>query len=398
MHSKTTRARDLEGVIINPELRDVVLTIRSAVQTYTQEDELRNALENLIEIPRARFLFFGHITARDYSLRRMGKLFASRYITKDVTTEYEVIGKCHSCNTKREAKGDVGEKIRQIISVDALPAIPNSIEDTYVFEVAFRTGVISSAFEEKGFNPHCPECDDVLAFTSSRHIIRPITKQPIHALALRVKSGGRLADKLLDWVLYDRNAEQRTEKRSLKDVFAFSFILESPALSYGNIFDVQQPSQVWNEKKRLKFLEDVYRKQFFRTYGTELPADKKYEDAACYELLQMLTRDYNQNDLRLQDNISSPLMRKHPRHGRVEPFKMLQLNFVMGKERFEGQIKTRETYEREQDRRSAISHLNRVEVSDQLMKARLDNDPRAKVVYSILRELFSEDKGGACWY
>lgn len=406
MHSNRTktdlREEDLEGIILNPELRDVVLTIRSAVQTYTREGELRRALEDMIDIHKTRLLFFSDITTRDYSLRRIGKLFMLKYMRGEFTTDYEIIGKCPSCNTKRTKKGEKEEKLRQTVSVDNMPNIPGCIEDNYVFEVAFRAGNIRRVFEAEGFNSHCPECDDVLDFTSTKHIIRPRIAQPIHTLILRVKSGGRLADKLLDWVLYEKKdksgEEKKPEKRSLKDVFAFSFILESPALPSGDIFGGKQPNKAWTDERKLKFLEDIYRKQFFRTYGIELPADKRYEDAACYELLHMLERDYSQSDLRLQDNISAPLRREHPRHGRVELFKMLQLNFVMGKERFEGQIKTRETYEREQDRRSAISHHYRTEVADQLIKARIENEPKAKVVYFILRDLFSEDKGGACWY
>ncbi|MBN1544826.1 hypothetical protein JW898_05195 [Candidatus Woesearchaeota archaeon] len=354
----------LLGAIKNVARRDKDSYHNANAYLARLEQDLEGLIRDEFEdVAAIRQRIVDDLLLNDYILEDLGTTLARRLIhgkgrqTGNWVRQYNVITKCPACaNSNRD-------RIRE--SSKGVQAVP---VDSYVREAHLQDGTSLHYLCEAGFVPVCAQkkCGTLLEITNASNLIIPKEQQIVHFIAHRVKSAGRYCQKLVDLIFYDKD-DPSMRKRSILDRYAFALVLNTP--------------NGISEKK--------YRRMFKEHYGTALPFNMPIEDAVCYAMLQILAREFETDSSRLQNNIARPKMRE--REGRIESYKMLQFPLNYHGKVFEGQIKTLDTFMREQDRKSAIGHVNYVEVEEGLRQEMFKRMPEARVVYNVLMKIFGNN-------
>jgi hypothetical protein len=335
-------------------------------------DEFKEGLAELLGdasyIRETREIVARDLLVPDLMLEHLGTTLAKTFIRGKINRTYVMISKCPSC-------ADSGKKTR----VRTSKRRQEKKVKKYICEADFQEGNVLDELAKAGFDLDCPACGDGLEVTNASNIIYPVKAQGIYAIAHRVKSPGRYCDKLVDRIFYDKkNPDMR--KRSLFDKYAFNVIVNYPNDMPGNSFENRFKEQLGSA---LSHNCDLKR------YNIKKTAD--LGDVACYALFELLRKKFRADPNVLQDNIRLPLRRtRKDGSGRVELYKMLQFDLDYRRITFEGRIMTRDTYEREMDRKSALYHENYVEIEARRRKATLfDKKPEAKIVRDALIDIFS---------
>lgn len=356
-----------------PELLSVIKSITASNRRGRRGIEsLQKELEELLrtdedDIRGIRQRIQDDLMLYDYILEDLGTSIARRLIVGKARGKtlwdraYNIVTKCPKCAKSRKKKDKDNSKNRQIVPFSS-----------YVREAHVLDGSVLDDLVAAGYNPTCStyRCGTPLEITNAANIIIPTKKQTVHLLAQRIKSAGRYCQKLVDVIFYDKN-DPRMKKRSLLDKYAFSLVLNLPDGA--------------GEKE--------YRRMFRNAYGESLPPNSKYGDfdtTLCYEVFHLLNRWFEIDAGQLQDNFREPKIRE--RNGKVEEYRMLQFPLRYQGRIFEGQIKSADTFYREQDRKSAIGHDNYVEVEDKLRQEMFKRIPEARVVYNLLMQIFAKEE------
>jgi len=411
----------IKRTIFNPKLHILIDEIRGTVKDYMVRDEqerrkpenlanLREELELIVEtsfddIEDLRGAIEQELRFNDYALKDLTGSLADHLIRDTYNREYNLITKCPSCSTNG-TRSKERAKSRQVVRVD-----------DYVFEADVVDGSFIPDLVAKGFVDTCKrgKCQDTpLEIVNAANVVLPDDDHVIHLISSRVKTTGRYCHKLVDRILYEmsdelgwkdpedvqnsRLAEGEEEiivgsKRSIVDRFAFSIIVDYP--------------NGWTESEFRKRYKRVYgatlptgrgitamKRMFSQKYGINMPRVMTFEDLVCYNLLEQVSQKFQVYMGRLDDRIQRPKVRMTK--GVREEFKMLQFPLHFKGMAFEGQIKLRSVYEREQNRKSAFSHDNYVEIDNKLRKAFFKEVPEARVLYEVLMGVFDTRQGGSC--
>jgi len=359
--------KQLRRTMFHPGIAELVGEISSLVRMIESPEELRTTLEEHIDdVDRIRQDIINDQTAGDGVLRTVGDTLASKLFQGRTRREYVMITKCDTCATDKRRQRAATSKTKVPV-----PAADYLYE--HEFNSALQEGRVPKGLNPERFSLGCPNCGSTVNVTSTSNMIFPETDQPVFAIAQRVKSAGRYCEKLVDTICYDLLDTDLRTARSITDKYAFAIIMN-------------HPNGMRDEERRRMF-----RRQFGLTVG-----DGNFGDALCYAMRDFLTASFGGAVGRVQDSIRDPKRRVSPR-GMVEEYKMLQFNFgLQGRTQddfvVEGQIKTSQTYQREQDRKSAISHEAYVEVENQLRQEMFMRVPRARVAYEILMRLFASER------
>lgn len=348
----------LQANVIDPRLQQLLVKIRDLARDKKGE-YLKEGLEKLVisdfdELGDVRNSIINVLIAGDYALKECGEALASKLFRGSTTRKYALITKCNQCADSPKERMREGSKLRQDVPVK-----------DYVHESQINDLTILSDLKNAGFKDTCDWCEAPLEITSTSNLIVPVDDEPVFMIAQRVKSVGRYCEKLVDRIFYNEN-DLRMKKRSLLDRYAFAVLVNFP-----NDF---------NEKQ--------FRRNFWNQFGATIPDNGLFEDAVCNAFFTLLKNEYQIDARKTQDNIKDP--KKVVKDGRVEYYKMLQFPFPYKEYTFEGQIKTKRTYLREQDRKSVIDHETYVEKERQLRNNMLKDIPEARIVYNLLMRLFSD--------
>ncbi|MBW2964655.1 hypothetical protein KY363_04305 [Candidatus Woesearchaeota archaeon] len=359
----------------SPLIRQVVTEVKSLVQ------QNRGSKDKLEELLQQRFSDIDHINqaiieelrVNDAVLEELGNALAGYLTGKEDDREYQIAAKCNSCaesskkTRQRQAKRLVQVPLGSLVSQPAVSTRdePGSFEGfNYIHELDFRSGSALDFLKSRGYTPDCPVCGDSLEVITKRNVIYPADDRFVYAILQRVKSAGRYCEKLVDLIFYDSNNPDMS-KRSITDRYAFAII-------------VNQPSGM---------RDDTFRKEFQRRYGIPVPSGN-IEDASCYAVYNLLQRYFRPGPRQLDDKIKHPKKRVS-QTGRPELYKMLQFNLPFKGKRFEGQIKSKDTWLREQDRKSGLYHETWEEIERELRQDLYDRMPEMRAVYDTLYSLFT---------
>ncbi len=402
----------IRRTIFNPRLQELISEIREIVKDNIQyklgTKQLKEDLEVIVEtsfedLSDMRAVVDQELRYHDFMLGDFTQALAARLISGKYNREYNIVTKCPKCTTSDNKRYRERAKSRQKISVD------NYIYEADVIDGSFVPDLIS-----RGFVPECKRgnCSDtLLEITNSANIIMPDQPQPVYLISSRVKTTGRYCHKLVDRIFYElgdelgwkkpedvtasnlKDGEEEIivgEKRSLVDRFAFNIIIDFPdgfteqdfRKMYRELYCVELP----RGRGVTKF------KQIFKTkYGMQLPQKLSFEDMVCYSMLENVSRNFDVQFGRLDDKILKP--KRKMKKGVREEYKMLQFPLHYKGVAFEGQIKLKELYLREQNRKSLFSHYGWTEVGNGLREAFFEEMPEARVVYTVLHNVFDIKMG-----
>jgi hypothetical protein len=350
----------LQFTLFDPRLPPFLGRIRD-IARREKGDRLTAALEDLVisgadELGDIRQRLIVDLRLSDYVLMDLGEALASKLIRGRTKRKYALITKCGKCSDSPRQKISESSKLRQEVDVGS-----------YLHESQMADCTALPALNTAGFKDTCGRCGTPLEITSTSNLVMPVSDELLFLIAQRVKSAGRYCEKLVDLIFYDKN-DSRTTKRSIIDRYAFAVVANFP--------------NGMNEKQ--------FRRNFRNQFEMAIPDNGDFEDAVCYAFLDVLKGKFEVDMTRMQDNIKSP--KERVKNGRVEQYKILQFPLSYHGKRFEGQIKTRATYLREQDRKSAIGHETYVEKERQLRNNMFKDIPEARIVYNLLMKLFSDRK------
>lgn len=359
----------------NPVIRQAVTEIKSLVQ------QNRGSAQRLEQTLEERFSDITHVNEaiieelrlNDLILEELGNALAGYLTGKEDDRQYQVVAKCSSCaESPRKSRQGQAKKFFQIPLGSITGKTAKNAAETecpyekarYIHELDFRSGAAIEFLKSRGYTPDCPVCGDTLEVITKRNVIYPSDDRFVHAVLLRVKSAGRYCEKLVDLIFYNPQ-DPLMSKRSITDRYAFAIIANQPA----------------------GMREDIFCREFEKRYGIQMPPGH-IDDACCYALHRLLQRRFKPGPLQLDDKIRQP--KKRISHtGRPALYKMLQFNLPLRGKMFEGQIKTKDTWLREQDRKSGISHEGWEEIEKELRQDLYSRMPEMQVVYNKLYSLFT---------
>jgi hypothetical protein len=334
---------ELSRTMFDPRIPQILSGIKQCARTYTGE-ELKKRLDDLLlsereDIEEIKSRIIEDTMLQDYMLEDLTGIIAGKLIRGEKRNQYIIVTKCKPCS---DSGND--ERVKKSKIVQHIPT------RKYIHEVGCFDDLMQNAIEPAGFIKNCVTCGNEYEATNSRNLIMPANKQEIYAIAARVKSAGRYCQKLVDVIFYSKD-NPKMKKRSILDRYAFACVKDAP----------EGVSEEENDKQ-------------------------------CYGILERMRMDNLLIDMKLlQDNIRDPI-RRLSQNRKPEMYKMLQFPLKYHGKMFEGQIKTKNTFLREQDRKSAIWHDNYVEIEEQLRQDMFREMPEAKIVYDTLIKMFTHNR------
>ena len=364
--------KELAQTIFDTRIPKLVGRI-SKLATQNSGDELKSELVALLGdetyVQETREAISRDLLVHDLILQHLGTTLAKRLMGTDTERAYSMIVKCPSC-------ADSGTKR----PVQESKRVQEKMVKEYICEADFQEGSVLDDLVKSGFSFECQHCGDALKVTNTSNIIYPQKEGPVHSIVQRVKSAGRYCDKLVDRIYYDKN-NPKMKKRSLFDRYAFTVVVNHPNKMRGNRFEAGL-----KKKLGMSFKDCHHLKRFYKVKSS---AD--IGDLACYAIFEFFRREFGVDPDALQDNIRFPRRRtRKDCSGIVELYKVLQFEMCYQGVAFEARIITRDTYERQMDRKSALHHDNYSEIETRRRQETLyDRIPEAEIVRNALLQIFS---------
>lgn len=287
------------------KLADAIKGLRDFInkkERVSKEELEEHILNYFDEINEAKEVIVNRLDSLDFSLWQFGSAVLKLLTDGAVRRYYVIKNECTKCNKKYETKIGV---------ID------------YVTEHQF----LVDGFLNGMYPINCEKCNSPLKLTSSVNLVEVLDSPLVCNVLQRIKSTGRLSEKLTDWIAFG--------KRDIEDIAGLSIVL----------YDANKMST--KEKKELK-------NYLISKFGQSIDLKKNDLDKeVCNYVRDKLIRKFGMVSER--DNYyDSPKIRQLKK--KTEEYKARHDIVRFKNAIIECQIKPLSVYEKEINDRSALSH------------------------------------------